>query len=609
MRHVGLTQGDCRVRRLIPTLKLALCGAALLINACSAGSGGPSGVQGSGVTADKPGAGSSDDGQGAILGDDAQGLPTVCGDGILAEGEYCDDGNTTPGDGCNESCQIEQGWVCPDGKCEFSNYCGDGRVTPPELCDDGNVVAGDGCGFDCRVEPDWVRPYPGQPCQFNAVCGDGLRASLEECDDGNTNPGDGCSATCTAEPGFLCGDGVVAGSEDCDDGNAAAGDGCSAVCKLEPPLWDATTNSMIGSWTSPGSPCTSVCGDGVVEGEPCDDGNNNDMGDGCSPGCRLEPDCTAPDGTCVVAVRRRADPGRRQRGVRRRQQPLGRRLQRDCKIEPGFDCPPWSTTAGATLHAAHRVSRLLRRRLDGAPAGTPPYYNTDGHPDFENETFSRNTPKVTVTSQRGQTFTDIAGPTRGMVNAQLGAGQTGPVPSSLCLPAHGHAGADHVSAATFHQWYVDTPGTNVTFGRQPVCSRRWRRRLVRVRHRRVLPARLRPHGRDAAAPGPEPMRALRTGSATAAASGSPMGSGPTSPTAPGHGRPCADAQLQLHQRGALLVRVPGRRAAGRSAATTTSGCSSRAAGRRSWAATTSRTAATCAATSGAASEAQPTCGA
>jgi len=38
----------------------------------------------------------------------------VCGDGILDKGEACDDLNTTPGDGCDGSCQVEDGWVCQD---------------------------------------------------------------------------------------------------------------------------------------------------------------------------------------------------------------------------------------------------------------------------------------------------------------------------------------------------------------------------------------------------------------------------------------------------------------------------------------------------------------
>jgi cysteine-rich repeat protein len=35
-----------------------------------------------------------------------------CSDGIIEDSEACDDGNTTPGDGCAVCCQIESGWTC-----------------------------------------------------------------------------------------------------------------------------------------------------------------------------------------------------------------------------------------------------------------------------------------------------------------------------------------------------------------------------------------------------------------------------------------------------------------------------------------------------------------
>ena len=36
----------------------------------------------------------------------------ICGDSAIDSGEECDDGNTTNGDGCNNTCQQEQGWAC-----------------------------------------------------------------------------------------------------------------------------------------------------------------------------------------------------------------------------------------------------------------------------------------------------------------------------------------------------------------------------------------------------------------------------------------------------------------------------------------------------------------
>jgi cysteine-rich repeat protein len=59
-----------------------------------------------------------------------------------------------------------------------------------EACDDGNTSPGDGCSGTCTIEE----------------CGNATVDHGEECDDGNTTPLDGCSAGCAVE---YCGDGVV----------------------------------------------------------------------------------------------------------------------------------------------------------------------------------------------------------------------------------------------------------------------------------------------------------------------------------------------------------------------------------------------------------------
>jgi cysteine-rich repeat protein len=173
-------------------------------------------------------------------GCDANCISEVCGNGILQSGEQCDDGNTTPGDGCSATCEVET-----------APFCGDGELDPGEQCDDGNTTPGDGCDANCISE----------------VCGNGILQSGEQCDDGNTTPGDGCDANCILE---VCGNGILQSGEECDDGNTTPGDGCSATCEVE---------------TAP------FCGDGKLNpGEQCDDGNTT-PGDGCDANCEVE---TAP---------------------------------------------------------------------------------------------------------------------------------------------------------------------------------------------------------------------------------------------------------------------------------------------------------------------------
>jgi cysteine-rich repeat protein len=65
-----------------------------------------------------------------------------------------------------------------------SSNCGNGALEGLEGCDDGNTTPGDGCDGNCETE---------------AVCGNGVLEIGEECDDGNTTPGDGCDEFCQSE--------------------------------------------------------------------------------------------------------------------------------------------------------------------------------------------------------------------------------------------------------------------------------------------------------------------------------------------------------------------------------------------------------------------------
>ena len=178
----------------------------------------------------------------------------VCGDGIVQQGEACDDGNDSNFDECTDRCQLTS--------------CGDGNVSAQtdqagnyiEDCDDGNQSETDACSNGCRY----------------ARCGDAiLRTDLtsgdrgfEECDDGNQVSGDGCSSACLKE---VCGNGQIDPGERCDDGDKVEVNGCTSTCQL------------------------ARCGDGIqcVDRAPaeagyeeCDDGNATDT-DRCTSDCRV----------------------------------------------------------------------------------------------------------------------------------------------------------------------------------------------------------------------------------------------------------------------------------------------------------------------------------
>ena len=98
--------------------------------------------------------------------------PALCGNGILEEGEACDDGaENGPGQYCTAEC--------------VKNTCGDGDKGPAEECDDGE---GNGEGKACTAA-----------CLLN-LCGDGDKGPAEVCDDGNEDNTDLCSIDCLPVP-------------------------------------------------------------------------------------------------------------------------------------------------------------------------------------------------------------------------------------------------------------------------------------------------------------------------------------------------------------------------------------------------------------------------
>ncbi len=267
------------------------------------------------------------DGLGACAG-----VLLTCDDGILDEGEECDDGgdnSDSEPDACRTNCTaagcgdnvIDTGEECDDGIANSDTVpnscrtncrdpaCGDGALDDGEACDDGNVRSFDGCSNTCStVEDGWYCDQT--PCY--TICGDDTQAGLEQCDDGGLNSDtvvDACRADCRlahcgdnvidtdelCDYGLgnsdsladtcrltcvlpVCGDRVVDSDEVCDDGAQIAGDGCAADCSSWEEGWECSAEG-----------CVPICGDGVAVGEEeCDDG---DLNGNLQDGCRV--DCTA----------------------------------------------------------------------------------------------------------------------------------------------------------------------------------------------------------------------------------------------------------------------------------------------------------------------------
>lgn len=78
--------------------------------------------------------------------------------------EACDDGNAVDLDGCDKSCKIEAGWLCPTFGVACVEDCGDGVKVGKEQCDDANKISGDGCSSSCRFELGYYCLSVGNPC-------------------------------------------------------------------------------------------------------------------------------------------------------------------------------------------------------------------------------------------------------------------------------------------------------------------------------------------------------------------------------------------------------------------------------------------------------------
>jgi len=111
----------------------------------------------------------TDAGSGGTGGQDgSDGCPTVCDDGNDCNGlETCVEGACQGADDLADGSRCsgpssDQAYVCSAGQCQESQ-CGDGFVDPfnAEVCDDGNTTPDDGCEPDClstvgAVDPDNV---------------------------------------------------------------------------------------------------------------------------------------------------------------------------------------------------------------------------------------------------------------------------------------------------------------------------------------------------------------------------------------------------------------------------------------------------------------------
>ena len=219
----------------------------------------------------------------------------VCGDGVIAGDEVCDDGtNNGGGDGfCLADCSGTQ--VCGDGTVNGSEFC---EATDMVDCSTLGFVGGTAaCDSACAA-------WDESTCTMLSDCGNGVLDPGEVCDDGMNMGGEGGCLTCTSIQ--ECGDGMPEGTESCDDGilNGTGNGQCLDDCSATQSCGDETVNGTEvcddGILNGTGndaclSDCsgTQACGDGSANGtEACDDGVDNGTGEGfCLSDCSATQTC------------------------------------------------------------------------------------------------------------------------------------------------------------------------------------------------------------------------------------------------------------------------------------------------------------------------------
>ncbi len=215
--------------------------------------------------------------------------PTICGDGVVAGAEMCDDGNTEPGDGCDATCV----WECTDDDAEDDDSLETATETtlPAEI--DGML-----CPTDENEEFDVFVDF----WAVDLTAGEYAQASVVET---------GGAACDTLELGLAFYDAEleVLGLADPAEGECPS---VSIEATVTGRYWIGIAGGDVTvppqDYTLTVVAGTSECGDGEVEGtEECDDGNEDDD-DECTNVCTEndEPTCDVV-GTVTAAVNATGD--------------------------------------------------------------------------------------------------------------------------------------------------------------------------------------------------------------------------------------------------------------------------------------------------------------
>ncbi len=249
---------------------------------------------------------------------------TVCGDGIKAGDELCDDGNAINTDACNNNCGRMSSSSSSSSSSRSFNFSSSSssvmNCIPGTICPTGDICPQNGVcpmASSSSSSSSVMTCIPGTICPTGGLC-----PQNGFCPQGSSSSSQGVeSCTINADcPSNLCLGGFCSctGSEQCG-GNACVGGFCANIPASNDliGLASCTTSSQCptGMLCQNGycAPDLALCGNGIADaGEVCDDGNDVDI-DGCTATCLLSDGaaCTNPrqcrslickEGVCTPCV-------------------------------------------------------------------------------------------------------------------------------------------------------------------------------------------------------------------------------------------------------------------------------------------------------------------
>lgn len=198
-------------------------------------------------------------------------LQEFCGNGVVENDEECDDANLTANDGCQADCQVQTGYTCtgepsvcvPPGSTPVGE-CGDGVVDEGEDCDDGDEADNDGCESDCTVTPGYQCSGEPSVCSnTTGDCGNGQVDIGEACDGG------ACCVGCQFATSTRVCRAAVGGCDAAESCSGASAEcpadamrASNSICRASSGVCDAAERCDGTSTTCPAnalSPSTTVC--------------------------------------------------------------------------------------------------------------------------------------------------------------------------------------------------------------------------------------------------------------------------------------------------------------------------------------------------------------